>query len=389
MVENKRYKLVLIVILLFLILGVGGGLLYYKYVYSRNGIQIMLDTVIDYLNTYFVNSDSIVGNLDVELDIKNEDEKETSIYNIFDELNVYLEYGIDYKNKVIDLEINSKYEDKQLLDFNVYVEKGKSYLYLNNLYDKYIDISNEKYSNFLVGDSNDVKNIYKGLIDAFNNSFKDKYFKVENVVIDGDKLKKTILDLSDSNYSEWLNDFINLLLKDEAFLESYGNIYNLNVVEVKAKFNDTLDNKYNGYKMVIYTKRLNFIKLEIISDKNNFVIRKDNDKYAYELYENNIKVVNGVVKASLKKNKSNILLSHYDEDKKLDMDVKINFFVKLNGKVEKKNINNSVLLEDMGIFEKFSIFGKIIKDEGFVRLIGNLPGMIGQSIISYFSNFIN
>lgn len=383
--NNNRHKLVGGIVLFLVVLCISCGLLYYRFIYSRNGIQMLLDMAFDYVETYFINNDSIVGTFDLGMEV-NSNNKE--VYNILNNLDVNGSYGIDYKNKIMNLDISSKYDNEELIDFNVYADNGRSYLYLNEVYDKYIDISNEEYGSYLDKNISDYKSILSSFMIAFSDSVKEEYFKVEKEFVDGKKLKKTSLALTGDNYQEWINNFIGMLLNDKDFLEDCANVFDLTVEDIKIRLENILEYNYDGFELVIYTNRLKFVKLEVISDDDKVIVSKNNDEYVYDIYNNDVNVISGTVKVISKENNNIILISYYDKDRELDMDITINTFIELNGKVERRDVSNSILVEDINGFDMLVMYGKFIKKGGAVKLIGELPGLIGQIDFGKFVNQI-
>ena len=377
--QKKHRGLVIVIVLFLVVLLVVGGIFYYKLKYSKNSIQLLFDAVYDYLEIYIENGDydSLTGTFSMQMKFQSTDE--TEIFNIFNKLDFSGNYGVDYNKNIMSLDFSSNYDDKDLIDMSIYTEYGRAYIYLNGLYDKYIDTSVDDYSALFERNLDDYKTVINRIRRTMNESLKDDYFTVEKVTVDSEKLTKTTLDLTGNNYQEWNKNFTKMLLKDEVYLESYAKILDKDIEYVKKELNDALEDEkdYEGEKIVLYTKKNRIVKFEMSNSEDRIVIKNNDDKYEYELYNNGVEIASGTVKVNMNDNGSKILFSYYDNEEQLGMEITIDISVKTNGEVEKKDVTNSISSEKISEDDIISIYNKLMENEGVVKIIEEVSKLIG------------
>lgn len=379
--QKKHRGLVIVIVLFLVVLLVVGGIFYYKLKYSKNSIQLLFDTVYNYLDSYIENNDydSLTGTFSMQMKFQSTDETETEIFNIFNKLDFSGNYGVDYNKNIMSLDFSSNYDDKDLIDMSIYTEYGRAYIYLNGLYDKYIDTSVDDYSALFERNLDDYKTVINRIRRTMNESLKDDYFTVEKVTVDSEKLTKTTLDLTGNNYQEWNKNFTKMLLKDEVYLESYAKILDKDIEYVKKELNDALEDEkdYEGEKIVLYTKKNRIVKFEMSNSEERIVVKNSDNKYDYELYENGVEIASGTTKVNMNDNGSKILFSYYDNEEQLGMEITIDISVKTNGEVEKKDVTNSISSEKISEDDIISIYNKLMENEGVVKIIEEVSKLIG------------
>ena len=377
--QKKHRGLVIVIVLFLVVLLVVGGIFYYKLKYSKNSIQLLFDTVYNYLDSYIENNDydSLTGTFSMQMKFQSTDE--TEIFNIFNKLDFSGNYGVDYNKNIMSLDFSSNYDDKDLIDMSIYTEYGRAYIYLNGLYDKYIDTSVDDYSALFERNLDDYKTVINRIRRTMNESLKDDYFTVEKVTVDSEKLTKTTLDLTGNNYQEWNKNFTKMLLKDEVYLESYAKILDKDIEYVKKELNDALEDEkdYEGEKIVLYTKKNRIVKFEMSNSEERIVVKNSDNKYDYELYENGVEIASGTTKVNMNDNGSKILFSYYDNEEQLGMEITIDISVKTNGEVEKIDVTNSISSEKISEDDIISIYNKLMENEGVVKIIEEVSKLIG------------
>ena len=376
--KKKGHGFVIGIILFLIILLVTGSLFYYK-LYSKNSIELLLNATYEYLENAIGNSDydSIVCTFSVQMKLQSADESENEIFSLFNKLDFSGKYGIDWDKGIMNFELKSDYDDKDLIDMSIYTEYGRAYIYLNNLYDKYIDTSVDNYSELFDRNLDDLRNIVIGVRRAMNGSLKDEYFTVEKVTVDGEKLIKTTLDLTNENYQEWNKNFTHLLLDNEIYLDSYAKIFDLDVEDIKKEVKNALEEEkdYEGEKYIVYTKNLEFVKIELSSPENRVVIKNNNDEYEYELYENGLEFASGTLKFD---KKDTVSFSYYDNEEELGFLFTFSLLIEKNGKVDNKDVSNSISSEKISEDDVMSIYNKLMGNEGIVKIIEELSKLINN-----------
>lgn len=136
-----------------------------------------------------------------------------------------INYAIDYSGQKILLDYDTKYKDQALLSGKAYLTSDKIYLYLNNIYNKYIYLDNsdsEFNSLFKKVDSTDLTNIENSLAKALKNSLTDEYYSKQR---EGTK-NIYILTINKNNNNEFFKNLLTNLENDSTFIKSYANISN-------------------------------------------------------------------------------------------------------------------------------------------------------------------
>lgn len=373
---KKRGGLIVGILLFLVVLLVLGGLFYYKLVYSKNSIQVLLNGVFDYLDTSLEDNDydHFTGNFSLEMKMQGEDSSDNELYNILNQVSLSGSYGIDYNQNIMSLDFYSDYGDEDLINMNVYTEYGKGYVYLEGLYDKYIESSINNYSDLFEKNTDDYKNILIGLKKAINGSLKDEYFTKEKVTIDSKKLTKTTLDLTGNNYQEYYKSFTSILLKDKNFLESFAKVTKQEVKEVEEELQSSLEED-DGEKIILYTDRFEFVKIDITSSDGRLVIIDDNGKYSYKLYDGEVEIVSGVVSIKTEDNENIILFSYYDNEELVGVEFTIKSSINKDGKVERKDVSNAVNYNNLSDDEIMSIYFKLMDNKGIVKIIEKIPSL--------------
>jgi len=368
--EKKKHPFLIILIFIIFILGIG-GFLYYKFIYSANYIKFFLDSTFKYLEEYVDNNnyDSLVTDFKVQMDFTSSNKEDDRVFDVINNIDFSGSYGIDYDKNIMNLEFYSDYDDKDLIDINLYTEYGRGFIYLNNLYDKYIDYPISDYNDYFDNNQKAYKDLIRGLKKALLKALRDEYFIIEN-----GKIRKTILDLTGKRYYTFTKDFYNTLLGDKLFLESYANILGEDVADIKAEFREYIDSskEYDGEKIILYTNKVNFEKIEIYSFDNKLLmfLKNNNGVYQYQLNENDGSMsVYGDIECIENSDKSNkILFSFYDNEGD-GIDLSMDFSVRKNADVSRKDVNNSISYEKLNQSDLINIYSKLLNNQGIIEII--------------------
>ena len=112
---------VVVVILVIIALG---ALLFFGgryYLSSRNNIKILVDNYFNYLEENIVNTNSESGNLkfSVKGDTNGDNGK---VFKILNNLDFTINYDIDYKNDIVNLDLNTNYYGDKLIDIKIEID---------------------------------------------------------------------------------------------------------------------------------------------------------------------------------------------------------------------------------------------------------------------------
>ena len=337
----------------------------------------MIENVVEYLeeNTLKDKPKSLQGVLTLGINGESTDKDEQQIMEMLNKIDVSFLYGVDYATKRMNFEMKSNYDKKELLNSSFYMESGNGYLYLDNLYDKSIKVPIDNYDSFFkLNLSSDYRVIYNSIEKALINSLRDDYFEKDYVTIDSKKILKTTLVLNRKNYQEMKKNIFHDLSLDSSFLKSLSNVTGKKVSVLKEKLNniaDGVEEDYSDINIILYTRNDSFLKLELESDGEKVTFQKEGrEKYSYS-YDKNSKVIyDGVVQMSRKKDntvQSTFLVN--DRINRFSVQLMTTSSYEVNKKIEKKNINNSILYKDISVEEKNQIYSKVLENEGMKNLI--------------------
>lgn len=264
------------------------------------------------LDSRMYTSDTVGVDFDLKTTNKIVDEDMGPIFNIIKNISLNGKSQIDYKNKKILMNLDSKYSNSDLINAGLYITDEKLYFDLKDLYDKKISVDvdgvNElfkinEYSNDIFTAVDEVKNVLR-------NSLKDEYFIKENVKMNVNgketSVDKTILLLNYINLKALLNDVLNDLKVNDKFLNSFINLMKLDDEEITKQdvideiddmledINSGTDSGESEIRIILYTKGLskdfvgfaiendvpyyNF-NFSIINDKENIYTVKINNNY--------------------------------------------------------------------------------------------------------------
>lgn len=363
-----------------------------------------------------LNATSISTEFDLKTNVKTSDEDMGPIINILNKLSVKGKTQIDYKNKLMSLNFDSTYDNKEVVNVDAYLKDEKIYVLLKDIYEKYIseDVSgiNEVFETYDYVE--DVKIIFDEVVNAVNNSLKDEYFTSERVKMNvdgkGSTVNKVTLLLNYENTKALAIDLLSYLQASNQFVESYSKISESNKSDVISNLQDEINsikNDTNGddsiIKVILYTKGFSneFVGLEIITEsedenvnisvindkKDTFTLLfKENYKDTEEVLNGSVEIINNkynftitneemVVKGNLvnENNKFDIDVNYIFEGNEIGLD--LYYLVKYNEKITIPNLTNSVNFESITDEEGMNILNSLMEKEGVKDLMSEIESL--------------
>lgn len=359
--------IVILVIVALAVLAFFGGKYYLS---SKNSIKIFIDTSLNKLENNIAGSGTTSG--DLTINIKGDTtSKEGKIFKILNNLDLNIIYDIDTKENITDVNIKTNYYSDELVDANIYIEDGNIYLYLNELYSKYIKYNYKKdNSNSNKISNEDYKIIVSSIRTALNESLKEEYFTKSWTKVNGKSVNKVELLLDDKNIKIINENIINNLKNNNKFISSFRRITNKEETEVKKLLDNEVEkinnNKYLDTKISLYTSITKFVMLEVSNKNVQATINSNDNGFVYKVADKeNNNTYNGTFKIDIKDD--NITYSNITKD---DSSLEMNFSgtIKHNTKIEKKNVSNNILLEDITDREYKEILSKIFNNKAFKKI---------------------
>ena len=387
--SNKKGIIIASIIIVVLVVLLVGGYFHHiarpQAVFERN-IKKQINQTINYftpLNEYVTSK----GNCKLSYNIKlNEEDKE--IQKKLDAINGFTfdtKYQIDFKNKLFDLDVNSKYKEDEAINLKLYAENETQNLFLKGIYDKYITSENYDLADLYHLGNKDID--YEVILDGFKEALLDAIDDIEfkkakeTIKIDGEKVKttKNYFTLKDDDYIEFYVEIIDNLLDDKEFMKSYEAYEGENAKDalkvLKSEIKDT-EYKGNKFSIALYTKGAKKEVVKIVVDKSLYdaltmieLTKLNEDKIQYE-YTTNQGVVKGTIKNNIKVDDNKVggkLELTFDIVDYITGKINIEIDNTFGSKFKKVDVSNNILEDKLSKKDEKKIDKNIAKNKGFAK----------------------
>ena len=341
------------------------------YLASRNNIKIFMDNYFNELEDNIGKNNSTSGSLSLNVNGDTTD-KEEKIFKILNNLDFSMNYGIDTKENITNIDISTNYYGDKLININTYIEDNNIYLSSSDLYSKYIKIKNNNEDNSTKDNmtNEDYKVIINSISTAVSESLKEEYFTKSWVKLDGKNVNKVELSLNNNNIKIINENIINNLKNNNNFIDSFGKLIGKKTMEIKElldkEIKEVNSNEYSDIKISLYTKITKFVKLEIISGEDKIVVKSNDKGYSFEIVDSeDNNTYNGTIEINNNSDSTTYNVNVKDSN---NLEIKINNTINKTTKVEKKDVSNSVLLEDITEKEYEDIINKISNNKAFNKI---------------------
>lgn len=341
------------------------------YLASRNNIKIFMNDYFNKLEDNIGKNNSTSGSLSLNVNGDTTD-KEKKIFKILNNLDFSMNYGIDTKENITNIDISTNYYGGKLININTYIEDNNIYLSSSDLYSKYIKIENKKEDNSEKKSmtNDDYKVIINSISTAVSESLKEEYFTKNWVKLDGKSVNKVELLLNNNNIKIINENIINNLKNNNNFIDSFGKLIGKKTMEVKElldkEIKEVNSNEYSDIKISLYTKITKFVKLEITSGEDKIVVKSNDKGYSFEIVDSeDNNTYNGTIEINNNSDSTTYNVNVKDSN---NLEIKINNTINKTTKIEKKDVSNSVLLEDITEKEYEDIINKISNNKAFNKI---------------------
>lgn len=341
------------------------------YLASRNNIKIFMNDYFNELEENIGKNNSTSGSLSLNVNGDTTD-KEEKIFKILNNLDFSMNYGIDTKENITNIDISTNYYGDKLININTYIEDNNIYLSSSDLYSKYIKIENKKEANSEKKSmtNDDYKVIINSISTAVSESLKEEYFTKNWVKLDGKSVNKVELLLNNNNIKIINENIINNLKNNNNFIDSFGKLIGKKTMEVKElldkEIKEVNSNEYSDIKISLYTKITKFVKLEITSGEDKIVVKSNDKGYSFEIVDSeDNNTYNGTIEINNNSDSTNYNVNVKDSN---NLEIKINNTINKTTKIKKKDVSNSVLLEDITEKEYEDIINKISNNKAFNKI---------------------
>ena len=251
---------------------------------------------------------------------------------------------IKYNDNLLIGSNTIKYKKEDLLDITYMVDSNEenAYFKLDKALDKTIKVSIAKTKEETTYDFN--KDDYNNLVNSFIRNLKltleDANYERKITLLDKNIVFKETLLLDETFEKELLTK----LLHDDDFIKKLAKIENKTEEEISDYLNQTMeDTDTNVSTLSIYRDIINnkILKLELKDEDTNITITNENNKYLYEITEENELKYKGYVEI-IKNGKENKLTFSFD-----GIEEKISFDINLSYK--ENNIDPEILDKEKAI----------------------------------------
>ena len=341
------------------------------YLASRNNIKIFMNNYFNKLEDNIGKNNSTSGSLSLNVNGDTTD-KEKKIFKILNNLDFSMNYGIDTKENITNIDISTNYYGDKLININTYIEDNNIYLSSSDLYSKYIKIENKKEDNSEKKSmtNDDYKVIITSISTAVSEYLKEEYFTKNWVKLDGKSVNKVELLLNNNNIKIINENIINNLKNNNNFIDSFGKLIGKKTMEVKElldkEIKEVNSNEYSDIKISLYTKITKFVKLEITSGEDKIVVKSNDKGYSFEIVDSeDNNTYNGTIEINNNSDSTTYNVNVKDSN---NLEIKINNTINKTTKIEKKDVSNSILLEDITEKEYEDIINKISNNKAFNKI---------------------
>lgn len=381
--KNKGLKVVLAILL---IVGVLVGC-YFLYQYKFNNPKTIVNRILESANNITKSSkiDNNKYKIDglVKLDTNIADD---SVNNLLKDLGLQFSGQIDYKEKIGNITINTKYQNEKLIDINAYYEKDNIYLASKDLYDNYIKFENKTETNNNI-DVKDAQVIVNSIINALKKEINKLNIEQLNstITIDGKNIDtiENKITLNGEEFANFQKGILNTLKEDKDFIKVMDKVNKESTLEAINKALDNINTKEICY-ISFYTDKGLFNK-NLISVVMAVVNNDTMDKQAIEIDKISNDEVNvlfstleGEVFTKVKKNNSavNFTINIKQDEKFVNAEVNVNY-EKINI-VTKPNVSNSKDINSLTEQDLNNIQTKLLENETLLKLMQNITEVINK-----------
>ena len=304
---KKKKIIVTIVIIVAIGLLVAGGILLYQNYSNKNRIVTSFNELKTAL-TETLNLDENTTNTKITQTVtgstrfninpmlgNSEDGSDVVIGNLNNSSFDY-EYRLDTESKRMYMDGSLLLNATELLGINFYQAEDISYVFLRNIFDKYIVIENSDIFTYLEESNqavDDVNYIYDKIIESLGNNITTDDIKVTNQ----DGKKKISLELNEERLNEISKNIVNDLKKDKKAKEILGN--SLSELDTTTSSSSSDNNSYLYYS--IYLEKDDIVTYEFgVKDKDgDYSIEFNNgNEKSFVIKEGNTESLKAVIEES-------------------------------------------------------------------------------------------
>lgn len=376
-VKNRSFPIGIIPIFLLILLL--GGISYYYFIID-NPKTIFLETINNVLNKIehnYSKQDKINFQIDLDSNIETTNKKYLDIANIINDVALSIEGGIDLNTSKIYTNINSYYKQEDLLLLNAYYKSDKNiYLKSDKIFDKVVKISSNKQSdnknntNYNINKYN-LETLYNSLVTILKPILKESEYQKEYIILEDKLVKKITLNVDKSLKEKIYNN----ILENDEFIHSLSKVSCVNKEKIEKTINkklDNLNNKVDTISLYVDIIENNFITLEINTNKDRILLTKENNKYIYKIYHDEIIEYQGTVEFTKTNKDYEIKFNLEDISKDLNININLDLTIDYHKDIESIDIENAINYKDLSEIDINKITKNINNNKNLTNLIQDI-----------------
>ena len=312
---NKKKTIAIIVIIIAVGLLVAGGILVYqnysnknRIVTSFNELKADLEKVIP-LNNENSNApvkQTVTGTTTFNINplLGNSSDGSDIIINNLNSSSFNYQYRLDTEAKKMYLDGSLVQNTAETLGINFYQNENISYIFLRNIFDKYIMINDNDIFTYLEENQkaiDDINYIYDKVVESLGNNITSDDIKVSTE----NNEKKISLELDEKRLNEISNNIINDLKNDNRAKEILGE--NIDNLDTSNDNNDSDSKSYLAYNIYLNKNDIATYEFVLNDSENNYSIAYNKKENSFSIKENDKETFKGVI--STKDNATTITLT--------------------------------------------------------------------------------
>lgn len=357
---KKKKMMIIILVIIAIVLSLLAGIIFYFY--NMTSPKKIFTTIVDKISFNDISVNNVRSELTLSLNTETNDE----IANLINNLKLNMTSHIS--NNSYYVKLNPTYKNQNLIDADIYLDNNRTYLYLNEIYDKYIDIGT---SSVEINDQEfEQLEIYLSeLKKEIKNILNSKYLsrETEKIEINGKKKTylKSVFELNQANSKELFNNLKN----NQKFVDSLAKLNNMSIDEVKQELENSSLNTNDELKIVLYidliSRDIAKADISIISSDEDFIVTliNNNASFDFELKSSeNDTTISGNFKLEKKDLLNNYIISLKSNDGG-NLTFKISSKIEKNKELVLPNFNNTISINDINEEDYEQIMNNIIEND--------------------------
>ena len=372
--RNSNWVLIIIILLLLGVI-VGG---YFYVTKPEVMFNTLLNKVYKSANTELKNYKQTKTNIDMSFNV-DAGEEYKDIVDIVNNFKIKSSFNVDSKNEKFALGLGAYYNNKAIIDADMYYEKDMAYLDLKDLFGKLIKFDINMKEEKIDITEKDINIIANNIFNALKEGIK----KADYVVVKESKINKNTLVINNDNKDNVMNTIVDYLLNSNDFIDVIKKISSTTKEEVINSLKDlkNIEELKEEIHISIYTKVFTneFIKLEL-GTKEEVVLTltiPQNNVYKIESFDYEGSKFTITVTQD---NDNKISVVSNIESTDIKMVVNMNISYVYNEEIQIPVTKASVLMDELTEEDTNSIMENLMQNEGIIEIVEAIQSLIPKDL---------